>query len=180
MQDQTSTSKWLDLFNWAGAVLQPARRGGKRHSLAATIKKHISTFQGGQTFDMPAESGSAKRRGTATIDQAVASKLEDGNVRAAIRILMSTDTLVVPSHESFSKMSEKHLQASNQPDNLLAVSPDNSVYRLMNWKSVGLFCHDQWQALIIISPTLHYINSVRYLLRSGKVFFLMEFLGFLL
>ena len=127
MQDPSSTSKWFDLFNWGGSVLQPPRRGGKRHNLAVTIKKRISTFQDRATLGAPAESGSAKRHGTVSIGQAVSSKLEDGNVRAAIRILMSTDTPAIPSHESFSKLRDKHPQAPNKQDNLPAALRDNCL-----------------------------------------------------
>jgi len=40
---------------------------------------------------------------------------------------MSTDTPAVPSHESFSKLREKHPQASSQPGNLPPVSRDNCL-----------------------------------------------------
>jgi len=42
----------------------------------------------------------------------VAAKLEDGNVRAAIRLLMSDDTPAAPLVESLNKLRQKHPQAS--------------------------------------------------------------------
>ena len=44
--------------------------------------------------------------------QAVSAKLEDGNLRAAIRLLMSDDTPATPSAESFDQLKQKHPQAS--------------------------------------------------------------------
>jgi len=42
------------------------------------------------------------------LSQAVAAKLEDGNVMAAIRLLVSDDTAAAPSVESLAKLKEKH------------------------------------------------------------------------
>ena len=42
----------------------------------------------------------------------MAAKLEDGNVRAAIRLLMSDDTPAAPLVESLNKLRQKHPQAS--------------------------------------------------------------------
>ena len=43
--------------------------------------------------------------------QAVSSKLEDGNIRAAIRLLCSEDSPAPPSLENLHKLQEKHPQA---------------------------------------------------------------------
>jgi len=42
------------------------------------------------------------------LSQAVAAKLEDGNVRAVIRFLVSDDTVAAPSVEPLPKLKEKH------------------------------------------------------------------------
>ena len=52
------------------------------------------------------------------MSQAVAAKLEDGNVRAAIRLLMSDETPVSPSDESLAKLRDKHPAASIQATGL--------------------------------------------------------------
>ena len=80
-----------------------------RHNLSSTVKKRISSFSVGVT---PAQStdNSNNRRTTTnnTLSQAIAAKLEDGNVRAAIHLLISDDTVAAPSVESLSKLKEKH------------------------------------------------------------------------
>ena len=54
------------------------------------------------------ESVSARRRNIPTIGQAVAAKLEDENVRAAIRLLVSADAPTAPSEKSLSKLRDKN------------------------------------------------------------------------
>ena len=59
--------------------------------------------------------------------QAKASKLKDGNIRAAIRILCSDDTQATPSAETLSKLQEKHPQSSLTPGSLSALLVDSAV-----------------------------------------------------
>ena len=54
-----------------------------------------------RTSEMPVESVYARRRNTSTISQVVAAKLEDGNIRAAIRLLVSADTPAAPPKNPF-------------------------------------------------------------------------------
>ena len=43
----TDNTNWLSLFNWGVSVLQPPKRGGKRHNLTSNIKRRISEFSPG-------------------------------------------------------------------------------------------------------------------------------------
>ena len=108
VSDAASASNWQGLFHCF--ILQPAKRGGKRHNLASTVKKRISSFSVGVT---PAQStdNSHNRRTTTnnTLSQAIAANLEDGNVRAAIHLLISDDTVAAPSVEPLSKLKESIL-----------------------------------------------------------------------
>ena len=45
------------------------------------------------------------------LSKAVRAKIEDGNVKAAVRILLSEDTPAVPSEEYWRQLCEKHLPA---------------------------------------------------------------------
>jgi len=55
--------------------------------------------------------------------QAVSAKLEDGNLRAAIRLLVSDDTSATLSAESFDQLKQKHPQASLKAADLPSPSP---------------------------------------------------------
>ena len=61
------------------------------------------------------------------LSQAVAAKLEDGNVRAAVRLLMSEDSPAEPCSDSLAKLQEKHPQATVKADDLPPSSPVQSL-----------------------------------------------------
>ena len=54
-----------------------------------------------------------QRSSDATLSQAISTELEDGNDRAAVRLLMSADSPAEPSPESLSALGEKHPPASS-------------------------------------------------------------------
>jgi len=130
-------TNWLSLVNWSSLVLQPPKRGGKRHNVTNTIKKRISEFQP-TASPTPRSAGSIGHHAaspTTMLAQAVTSKLEDGNLRAAIRLLCSEDTPAPPSLENLSKLQQKHPQASLKdvslpdPTQYTALSVDESDVR---------------------------------------------------
>lgn len=57
----------------------------------------------------------------------MAAKLEDGNVRAAVRPLISVESPAAPSEDSFTKLREKHPPASGKAGNLPAPQQDNCL-----------------------------------------------------
>jgi len=125
-----SVTNWLDIFNWGNVVLHPPKRGGKRHRLSTTVKHRIATFTAGRSVTDSVgytHAGQQQVNSTATVSQAVSAKLEDGNVRAAIRILMSDDSPAVPSPESFNALSEKHPAASSNLTELPAPRTDQCL-----------------------------------------------------
>jgi len=77
VQEPSSVAKWLDLFNWGGAILKPPKRGGQRHNRSATIGKRISTSPARLTSEAPAFIVNDKSRNSPTISQAVAAKLSN-------------------------------------------------------------------------------------------------------
>jgi len=76
VSDPASATHLTALFNWAGTVLQPPKRGGKRHNLTATIKSRISSFA---TVD-PRHDKRHRAIRDSRPSQAVAAKREDGVV----------------------------------------------------------------------------------------------------
>ena len=98
VSDPSSVTNWLGLFHWGSSILQPAKRCGKRHNLSTTLKKRISAFTAAVTPEKVTDSRQSKSQQTsadAKLSQAVAAKLEDGNVRAVIRLLMSDSSFAV-------------------------------------------------------------------------------------
>jgi len=64
------------------------------------------------------QSAKQHRRSTTTLSQAISTKLEDDNVKAAIRILMSEDSPAVPSAESLQALRQKHPPAFSSLSNM--------------------------------------------------------------
>ena len=90
----------LSIFDWSGSILIPPKRGGKRHNLASTIKKRICSFSHSSESVEPMVAPPYKRLSDdEVLAQAIASKLEDGNIRTAIRILCSDDTQAKPDDQ---------------------------------------------------------------------------------
>ena len=60
------------------------------------------------------------------LNKAVRAKIEDGNVKGAVRILLSEDTPAVPSEESWRQLCEKHPPAFKSDAVLPEVSQASS------------------------------------------------------
>ena len=59
--------------------------------------------------------------------QAVSAKLEDGNLRAAIRNICSDNSPAQPTGDALQKLQEKHPPASGGLDDLPDINPDSAL-----------------------------------------------------
>ena len=73
---------WEDLLNFGRDVLIQPLRGGKRHSLTSIIKKRTI-----EPFKADNETVTQSYRAKKQDAKAVSAKIEDGNLKAAIRIM---------------------------------------------------------------------------------------------
>jgi hypothetical protein len=124
-----AVDNWLAILNWGGTILCAPKRGGSKHNLTSCIKKRISDFS---QLDrgQPSASNRAKRKpGSAdsVLAQAVSAKLEDGNLKAAIRLLVSDDVPAVPSMEGLAKLQQKHPPATFDASSLPAPTPNGNL-----------------------------------------------------
>ena len=95
-----------------------------------TIKRRISSYPSGQPVQASANPTPVEHRqtnSTPTISQAVSAELEDGNVSATLRILMSDDSPVIPSPQSPNAMLEKHPSSSVTLTDLPAPDPQQCI-----------------------------------------------------
>ena len=88
-------------------LIQPLR-GGKRHSLTFIIKKRtIEPFKAYN--ETVSQSYRAKKQDAATVlAKAVSAKIEDGNLKAAIRIMCSEDKPAPNSDNVYAQLLDKH------------------------------------------------------------------------
>lgn len=101
---------WNCLLNFGRDILSQPRRTGKRHNLAAAIRKRITASED----DAPPVHAETHRVGTSNRNPndillaAVTSKIEDGNLRAAARLLCSDDKPAPPTAETLDRLQAKH------------------------------------------------------------------------
>jgi len=114
---------WLAVLNWSQSVLPVPKRGGKRHNVTSVIKKRIGSFPDPLTSTHITSAHNKIKTDASLLAQAVSSKLEDGNLKAAIRILSSDEGPVKPSAESLQKLQEKHPVGSGGLTDLPGINP---------------------------------------------------------
>ena len=108
--DSADFAAWKDVLTWSIRVLGGLKRSGRRHNTTTIIKQRVLSFDDCESEIHSAEdyNGQKKSKPLKHLSDAVAAKLEDGNVRAAVRILMSDDKPADTTAELLAKLAEKH------------------------------------------------------------------------
>ena len=109
---------WSNLFNFGSNTLFKPSRGGKRHNLTSIIKKraddvlHSSTNGTAISSSLPScadrSLSSRKSDATSSLAARISAKIEDGNIRAAVRIICSDDSPALENQDTLSKLADKH------------------------------------------------------------------------
>src|SRR6218665_1878122 len=125
---------WRCLLCFGAVILKQPRHGGKHHNLTSIIKKRTTEFfdtwriKSEVIFGDEIQSNHARNGKTLNNDEsiraAVSAKLEDGNIKAAARILCSGETPAAICDQTFADLQSKH--PSPRPDNS-PVPPPPSV-----------------------------------------------------
>src|SRR6218665_780341 len=125
----SSIESWSALLNFAPAILGQPPRAGKRRNMTTVIKARVEGWtKGSEMADAKLDSSTGARRQRSQEEKmlaAIGSKLEDGNIRAAIRILCDGGNLAIPDGDNLALLKEKH-PANADPDALTRL-PDPSV-----------------------------------------------------
>src|SRR6218665_137152 len=118
LREADNPAHWHMLLTFGTGIMEQLRRGGKRHNLTATIKSREEGFLTEwqrKWAEITTESTiNSNARKTQLDDEqsvataAVASKLEDGNIRAAVRILCSSDKPANVDREMLEELQSKH------------------------------------------------------------------------
>src|SRR6218665_3846179 len=92
----SSIESWSALLNFAPAILGQPLRAGKRRNMTTVIKARVQgCTKGSEMVDVKLDSSTGARLQRSQEEMtlaAIGSKLEDGNIRAAIRIQFQTRT----------------------------------------------------------------------------------------
>lgn len=112
LREPESTDAWSTFLNYSSTVLSAPRRSGRRHNLASLIRKR-SAFTAPSTQDDSQPEAACKRLSDgAALAAAVMSKIEDGNIKAAVRILCSDDCPAPDSKQTVDALRERHPAAA--------------------------------------------------------------------
>lgn len=127
--DPASLDNWADILRWGQAVLANPKRSGKRHAMSSIIRNRIAAFSSGETSEVLVTRPPPRKPldTSLMLAQAVTAKLEDGNIKAAIRLLNSDDTPAAPSEITLNLLKAKHPSASKSLAGLPAPSQFHSI-----------------------------------------------------
>ncbi len=111
-QPEDSTA-WSRLLNYGDKLLLAPPRSGRKHNIANTLKKRTVDATSTAAAHQP-----PRPRPTARLDEglalamAVRSKLEDGNVRAAVRIICSDEKPALNNDATLNALRQRHPPAA--------------------------------------------------------------------
>ena len=110
---------WSSLLNFGSTILRKPERGGKRNNITSIIKKRTTEDTSLSALPLINHDGlhhhRRKPNTSASIASSVTVKVEDGNIKAALRLLCSEDKPATDSEDTYSKLQEKHpLAPSNR------------------------------------------------------------------
>lgn len=121
---------WSNLFNFGNTMLLAPPRGGKKHNLTSIIKNRLATDALNIPSDNQHQAKNVRRKAKnerSLLSALVSSKIDDGNIKAALRILSSSDTPASDNDLNVSALRSKHPSAAPGrgplpvPDNYVAI-----------------------------------------------------------
>ena len=114
-QDLDNPSSWYSLLLFGQKILMLPKRSGKRHNLASTILKRTVAAPVNDGLDIIINSSNnttkhekLSRSSDAILSSLVTSKIEDGNLKAAVRIICSDDSVAPDNDITYNDLCSKH------------------------------------------------------------------------
>ena len=106
-------SAWEQIVNFPRCGLGSSQRGGKKHTSQATlVNKRLEAFVSGSTVVEPVPKKTKKAKSQtpskSTFASRVAAKLSMGDVRGAVNIVTSKESILPPSPETKTLLQVKH------------------------------------------------------------------------
>ncbi len=114
LQHPTSAASWSTLFGFSAACLAKPGRGGRSRNLTTSIVKQVRQYETGSCEAvMSSRPRTAQRTKHLKSDDEViaaiaSAKLEDGDVKGAVRLLCSEDKLAAPDSSTFTELQRLH------------------------------------------------------------------------
>jgi len=99
---------WSNLLHFGAQIFQKPARTSSRHNLVSVIKKRMDVSAPKEQRPSIITAGRRKRDENELLAAAVTAKVEDGNIRAAIRILCSEEKPATDTDATYVKLLERH------------------------------------------------------------------------
>ena len=117
---------WKASFSFAKDILGNPNPGGKKSkSLASIIKKRVTQFGTASQNDTPKL---AKNKKPPDLKKQVTEKINQFDVKGAIRLISSSDKVLPPTQEIYEKLCDKHPDQHPNPN---FPDPPGNMYH--NW-----------------------------------------------
>jgi hypothetical protein len=114
---------WDNLLQFASRILFKPARTGRRHNLASVIKKRTEegNCDSSEKMSDVVNHGGRKRNADELPAAAVAAKIEDGNIKAAVRMLSTEEKPATDVDATYNKLLERH--PARHPGRLPSADP---------------------------------------------------------
>ena len=114
---------WMDLLYFGPTILGKPPRTGKRHNLSTAIKKRCISEESTEAT-IKVYKTKPNRDPDASMAAAVSSKIEEGNLKAAIRIISSDEKIAAFSSDNLEALRQKHPTAPTNQE----IFPDRNTF----------------------------------------------------
>ena len=105
-------SNWSTLLEFGSVMLHAPPRAGRRHNLASVLNKRSILTTDPSSPLMEADRRTHRRVSSdQSLATAVMSKIEDGNIKAAIRIITSGESPAVDNAQTYQSVCDRHPHA---------------------------------------------------------------------
>ena len=118
---------WSSLLHFGANILQKPVRTGSRHNLASIIMRRAAEAKPTDQRSAPSAPHRKKRDASELLAAAVTAKIEDGNIKAAVRILCFEGKPATDTDATYTKLLERHpapprdRKSESPPDDVAAV-----------------------------------------------------------
>ena len=131
IHDCNNVNAWSLLLNFGAVVLAKPSSSDQHTSLSTIIKKRVINYLQHDQSTGNNFTGRQLQRNTCTdekLSKLITAKIEDGNIRAALRILFSDDTTAENNDDTYNKLLERHPKAASaRPITSCLTSDDYSL-----------------------------------------------------
>ena len=122
--DSVSTTDWQKLFRFSSICFRKPKRGGKRRpSLTSSVLNNIKTYVSDPLAPLaPSEKGTSRTsEGEDARAKLAGKKIASGDIKGAIRVLSSNDSILPFDESTLKVLQNKH--PSRHPDSIMPDGP---------------------------------------------------------